>query len=122
MKVHHFALIFALLANATANILIKNGMRRLELEGAGLVLVVRQILTNGAVLSGIILFGLNVLSYAYVLNKIPLSQAYPIMTSAGFFIVVTASVFFFGETLDIYQVSGLMLILAGVTLIAVRMS
>ena len=122
MKIHHFALIFALLTNASANILIKTGMRRLELEGAGLVLVLRQILTSGAVLGGIILFGLNVLSYAYVLNKIPLSQAYPIMTSVGFFIVVTASVFFFGETLDIYQISGLVLILAGVILIAARMS
>ena len=122
MKIHHFALIFALLANASANILIKSGMRRLELEGATLVQIARQILTNGAVLGGIILFGLNVLSYAYVLNKMPLSQAYPVMTSVGFFIVVTASVFFFGETLDIYQISGLLLILAGVVLIAVRMN
>lgn len=122
MKIHHIALVFALLANASANILIKSGMRRLELEGASLAVIARQILTNGAVLGGIILFGMNVLAYAYVLNKIPLSQAYPIMTSVGFFIVVTASVFFFGETLDIYQVSGLILILAGVTLIAARMS
>jgi multidrug transporter EmrE-like cation transporter len=36
--------------------------------------------------------------------------------------VVSASVFFFGETLDIYQVSGLVLILAGVILIASRMN
>ena len=122
MKIHHFALIFALLANATANILIKHGMRRLELEGAGLVGVVRQILMNPTVLGGIVLFAANVLSYAYVLNKIPLSQAYPIMTSLGFFIVVTASVIFFGERLDIYQVFGLILILGGVTLIATRMS
>ena len=122
MKIQHFALIFALLANASANVLIKSGMRRLELEGMGLVMVARQILTNGAVLGGIILFGLNVLSYAYVLNKIPLSQAYPIMTSVGFLIVVSASVFFFGETLDIYQILGLVLILGGVILIASRMS
>ena len=122
MKIQHFALIFALLANASANVLIKSGMRRLELEGLGRVMVARQILTNGAVLGGIILFGLNVLSYAYVLNKIPLSQAYPIMTSVGFLIVVSASVYFFGETLDIYQILGLVLILGGVILIASRMS
>ena len=122
MKIHHFALIFALLANASANILIKSGMRRLELEGATLIQIARQILTNGAVLGGIILFGLNVLSYAYVLNKIPLSQAYPIMTSVGFLIVVSASVFFFGETLDIYQILGMVLILGGVILIATRMT
>ena len=122
MKIHHFALVFALLANASANILIKSGMRRLELDGATLVQIARQILTNGSVLGGIVLFGLNVLSYAYVLNKMPLSQAYPVMTSVGFFIVVSASVFFFGETLDIYQISGLLLILAGVVLIAIRMN
>ena len=51
MRIHHFALIFALLANASANILIKSGMRRLELEGATLVQIARQILTNGAVLT-----------------------------------------------------------------------
>lgn len=122
MRVQHFALIFALVANASANILIKAGMRRLDLEGASLVAIARQILGSGPVMGGIVLFALNVLSYAYVLNRIPLSQAYPVMTSAGFFIVVSASVFFFGETLDIYQVSGLVLILGGVILIASRMN
>lgn len=122
MKIHHFALLFALVANATANILIKAGMSRLALDGVGPVAIARQILTNGTVLGGIVLFGVNVLAYAYALNRIPLSQAYPIMTSVGFMIVVSASVFFFGESLDIYQVSGLLLILAGVILIASRMS
>lgn len=122
MKIHHFALIFALLANASANILIKAGMRRLELQGAPLGAIVRQVATNVPVLAGVALFALNVGAYAYVLNRIPLSQAYPIMTSVGFLIVVSASVFFFGETLDIYQISGLLLIVAGVVLIATRMS
>lgn len=122
MKIHHFALIFALLANASANILIKAGMRRLDLQGASLGMIVRQVTTNLPVLVGITLFAVNVLAYAYALNRIPLSQAYPIMTSVGFVIVVSASVFFFGETLDIYQISGMFLIVAGVVLIAARMS
>ena len=122
MKLHHLALIFALLANSAANIMIKTGMRRLDLTGAGPVLALRQILTSPPVVFGIALFGLNVLTYAYVLNRIPLSQAYPIMTSVGFVLIVSASVFFFGETLDVYQISGLVLITVGVILIASRMS
>ncbi len=122
MKVHHFALIFALLANAAANLLIKAGMRRLALDGAPLATILRQMATNVPVLAGIALFALNVGAYAYALNRIPLSQAYPVMTSTGFLIIVSASVFFFGETVDIYQISGLLLIVGGVILIASRMS
>ena len=122
MKMHVVALIFALVANATANILIKAGMRRVELTGAGAAAAIRQILTNGSVLAGITLFGLNVLAYAYALNKIPLSQAYPIMTSVGFLIVISFSIVFFGEALDLRQVLGLLLIVTGVVLIASRMS
>jgi multidrug transporter EmrE-like cation transporter len=122
MKLHHLALIFALLANASANILIKSGTRKLALENLGPGQVLAQILTSVPVMAGILLFGVNVLSYAYALNKIPLSQAYPIMTSVGFLIVVSASVFLFGEVLDKYHVLGLALILAGVLLISSRLS
>lgn len=122
MKLHHLALIFALLANASANIMIKSGMRKLTLDNLGPGRVLLQILTSIPVLAGILLFGLNVLAYAYVLNKIPLSQAYPIMTSVGFLIVVSSSLILFGEVLDRYQVLGLALILAGVLLISSRMS
>ena len=122
MKPHHLALIFALLANASANILIKAGMRKLELAGAAPLQILRQILANGNVVGGIALFAVNVLAYAYALNRIPLSQAYPIMTSVGFLIVVTASIVFFGESLDVRHGLGLVLIVAGVTLIASRMA
>ncbi len=54
----------------------------------------------------------------YVLNKINLSIAYPLMTSIGFIIVVSFSIFFLSEKVVPLQVLGLFLILTGVWLVA----
>lgn len=121
MKTHLFALGFALLANAAANILIRAGMagRRIDLAQPGAALA--MVATNPLVLGGIALFALNVLSYAYVLSRIPLSLAYPVMTSLGFVIVVGASALLLGESVDRVQIGGMALIVAGVIMVASRL-
>ncbi len=119
MKTHILALIFALSANAAANIMIKAGMRgKTIVAGGGPLDLVRTVATNPLVVGGVVLFALNVLSYAYVLTRIPLSVAYPIMTSGGFLIVVTASTLLLRETVTLPQIGGFVLIIAGVALVA----
>jgi len=118
MSSHHAALIVALIANAFANILIKHGMRtqQIDLSNPGQALL--TIATNVPVLIGVTLFAVNVLAYSYVLTKIPLSTAYPIMTSVGFLIVISASLFMLGERMSSGQFAGVALIIAGVVLVA----
>jgi len=122
MKPYYIALAFALVTNACANILIKTGMKGGLPQGAGVSGIVRGILLNPIVVAGVVLFGLQMVFYAYALSRIPLSTAYPLMTSVGFLIVVTASVVMLNETLSLIQVLGLILIMAGVAMVASRLA
>ena len=121
MKPHVLALILALSANAAANLLIRAGMRDRPLDPADPAGALRQILLNPLVAGGVALFAVNVVSYAYVLSRVPVSLAYPIMTGTGFLIVVSASALWLGESLDLVQVAGLLLIVGGVVLVASRL-
>lgn len=121
MKSHMIALAFALCANAAANVMIKAGMRARDVDLADPMGALRMLVASPLVVGGVILFALNVVSYAYVLTRIPLSLAYPIMTSGGFLIVVTASAILLRETLTGPQLVGIALIIVGVVLVASQM-
>ena len=62
MKSHILALLFALLANATANIMIKAGMRGKMEEAGDPVQLLRIMIMSPLVVGGVVLFALNVLS------------------------------------------------------------
>ncbi len=122
MRTATFALVFALIANATANVLIRWGMKDAEVSLARPVEAVKVILLNGRVMAGIILFALNVLAYAFALSKIRVSVAYPVMTSLGLVIVMGLSIAFLGERVTTVQILGTVLILGGVVMVASQMS
>jgi len=110
-------LCFAIVANATANILIKVGMNRVG-EGKGLLPTVMSGALQPAIIFGIVFFVLALAAYTYVLSRINLSIAYPIMTSMGFVLVILVSWLFLKETVTLYQLLGFVLIIAGVWLVA----
>ena len=107
----------ALVFNAVANILMKAGMRDAP-EGLALGAMIKHYLTSWPVIVGLLLFAINVIAYTQALTKIPLSIAYPIMTSLGFLIVVSASAYFFKETITWIQGVGFALIVVGVICVA----
>jgi multidrug transporter EmrE-like cation transporter len=115
------ALVFALVANATANVLIRWGMKDLALDLSQPVQTLRGIIFNGRVMGGIILFACNVLAYAFALSKLRLSVAYPVMTSVGLVIVMVLSFVLLGEKITPLQLLGTALILGGVVLVASQM-
>lgn len=122
MRTATFALVFALIANATANVLIRWGMKDLELSLSQPVHLARAILLNGRVMAGIVLFALNVLAYAFALSRIRLSVAYPVMTSLGLVIVIMLSYMLMGERITTLQLVGTAMILGGVVLVASQMA
>lgn len=110
-------LICAIILNATANILMKLGAQRmgglsLNIEG------LKNFLTNPIIWAGVTSFGLTLVLYTYVLSKMKLSVAYPLMTSLGFLIVVSFSVLYLKEAVHWPQVVGLLLVIGGLYLIA----
>jgi len=119
------ALIVALVLNATANLLIKMGMRAidLELQGAGILSsgpwgLVRLLLRHWVLLVGLGCFAANVVFYAFALQKLPISVAYPIMVTSGFAIIVIVAGALLREQLTVTQWVGVATILIGVTLVA----
>jgi len=119
------ALVIALALNAAANLMIKFGMRAIDLElsGAsatsdGVAGLVRLLLRHWVVLAGLGCFALNVVFYAFALQKLAISVAYPVMVASGFGIIVTVAGFMLGERLSVLQWAGVAAILLGVTLVA----
>lgn len=110
----------ALTLNATANLLMKMGADRLgTFEGSG---AVRGLLTNYFLISGVILFGLNIVFYVAALTRMNLSVAYPVMMAGGVLIVVSVSVLYFRESLTFAQILGILLLMAGLVLVTHRAS
>ncbi len=114
----YFILLSAIIFNAAANILIRMGMRNADFQQFSISQYISFIFGNFYLLSGVASFGLALAAYSYVLSKMNLSIAYPIMTSVGFVIVVLFSTLFLSEKLVALQILGIALIIAGVWLIA----
>ncbi len=125
MLKYAIALVLALLLNAAANLMIKFGMRAMDLElhGAGALSqgfggLIQLLLRHWIVLAGLGCFALNVVFYAFALQKMPISIAYPIMVASGFGIIVLVAGWLLAERLTTLQWCGVAAILLGVTLVA----
>jgi multidrug transporter EmrE-like cation transporter len=125
MAKYAIALVVALLLNAAANLMIKFGMRGIdaELAGAGLLDhgvsgLISLLFRHWILLVGLLCFALNVVFYAYALQKLPISAAYPIMVTCGFAIIVIVAGLLLHERLTLWQWVGVGAILLGVVLVA----
>ena len=115
----YFILAIAIISNAVANILIKIGMNRVGgLKIISLIDIWHKFVLNYVIWLGIFCFIVALVSYSYVLSHIQLSIAYPIMTSLGFVIVITASLLYLDERLVLIQFIGIGLIIIGVWFVA----
>jgi multidrug transporter EmrE-like cation transporter len=118
MAMGYLFLALALVLNATANVLLKLGAARLG--GLDLPNPVGRLITNYHLLAGLGLFALNVVFYLLALIRLNLSIAYPIMTAGGVVIIVAVSVLLLQEALTTRQAVGLLLLIAGIVLVAER--
>lgn len=124
MGTHAIALVIALVLNATANLLIKFGSKGLgdELAATGtpasLVGWLGLFLRHWVLFLGLGCFAANVVFYAYALQRLPISIAYPVMVATGFAIIVAVAGWLLGETLTVGQWVGVAAILGGVVLVS----
>jgi len=123
---HVIALAAALLLNATANLLMKAGMNRVDAAGGllrnGLPAAVRTVLLSPVLMIGLTCFALNATFYMFALQSpaLKISLAYPVMVGGGYAIIATAAYFALGERMTPGQWVGVALILAGVFVVAFR--
>ncbi len=76
------------------------------------------VITTPVIIGGILSFIFPLTAYGYILSKMNLSIAYPLMTSIGFMIVTLASWLFLNGIITPIQIIGFLLILLGVWIVA----
>jgi len=107
----------AIILNAAANIMMKVGMVNIGKQPSMAKLGIKAA-TSPIIIGGIFCFVGALGLYMFILQKMNLSIAYPIMTSLGYMIVVFVSWFFLKEQLHSTQVIGFLLIIGGVWMVA----
>ena len=115
----------ALILNATANLMVKFGVRHFGTSGItmeqGPWAVASALLTNWVLILGLVLFASNTFFYTYALWGIKISVAYPVMVGGGFVIIAFVAWMYLGETLAAGQWTGIISIMLGVYLVARQM-
>lgn len=123
------ALIVALLFNATANLLMKIGMKSVA-DGGGVLRdgvggAMRLVLTSAPLMIGLTCFALNAVFYMYALQSksLKISIAYPIMVGGGFGLIALIAHWHPAllERLTALQMIGVAMILGGILLVASQM-
>lgn len=114
-------LIIALVLNAAANVLMKVGAKlSVQLPADASLWAKATNFLNLATLVGLVLFAGNVLVYRKALDRLDISVAYPVMVSGGLVLVTLAAALLplLKERISVAQVGGMLLIAAGVWLVA----
>lgn len=118
-------ILFTVLTNAAAQLMLKQGMSNLSpitlgpLSFAGDTLIGKlgMTLLNPWVMTGLIVFVISMASHLFVLSKVEISFAYPFL-SLAYIVVAVAAWTWFGEDLNHYRIAGIALICFGTILIA----
>ncbi|WP_185985080.1 EamA family transporter [Aureimonas mangrovi] len=113
-------ILFTVLTNALAQLLLKYGMTHLGslgFAGVNPILRVLQIVFSPFVFLGLLTFVISMASHLYVLSKVELSYAYPFL-SLAYVVVAVAAWLLFSENLNGWRIGGIALICVGTVLIA----
>jgi len=121
MNLSTFAFIFTgVLLNACAQLLLKagtNAVGAITIERATILTTAFRVLTQWPVIAGLTCYVISVGVWIVGLSRVDVSLAYP-MLSLGYVVNALAAWWLFGEMIGPLRAAGIMLILAGVFLIA----
>ena len=105
--------------NAAAQLMLRSAMLNFNRSAAAAPAArALQLVLSVELLSGLALFGLSIMSWLYVLSRLPVSIAYP-MASLGYVIAAAMAHFLLREPVTWLQAAGIFVICVGVAMIAV---
>ena len=119
----YLILIIPIITASIAQLLFKRGIStlgKLDFSFTNLFSLIFKILQNGLLMTGAVIFGVSFLFYLFSLSKFQLNVIYPIFVSSGIVIVSLASWFFLKESLSWLQISGIVVIIFGIFLLATK--
>ncbi|MGX2982091.1 hypothetical protein [Helicobacter sp. 23-1045] len=110
-------ILFSVLLNAIAQLLLKKGMssEALELSGAFIL----KCALNPFILGGLGIYAISIISWLIVLAKVQVSVAYPFL-ALGFVFSAVVAHFAFGEVLNASKIAGIGLICVGLVLLTMK--
>lgn len=108
-------LILAFVLNGIANICLKvSAFQGLDFSSFNPWFILSK---NILFFVGLILFASNVIFYFLALRNMPISIAYPIMVAMSFLIINLYALMVIGESINIGQIVGYVLLIAGVSIV-----
>jgi multidrug transporter EmrE-like cation transporter len=113
-------IITGVLLNACAQLLLKAGVGvagQIELGGTQLWRAARTLAFEPHILGGLACYVASVVVWILALSRVEVSIAYP-MLSVGYIVTAVAAWYLFGEQLTPSRVAGIIVIIAGVYLVA----
>ncbi|MDA8390665.1 MAG: 4-amino-4-deoxy-L-arabinose transferase [Gammaproteobacteria bacterium] len=112
-------IVLGVLLNAIAQLLLKEGMRRIgyfAFDWANVVPIGLRIAVNPFVLGGLILYVVSFVVWLLVLSRVAVSFAYP-MLSLGYIFNAVAAYYLFSENVTLTRFAGICVIVLGTYLI-----
>jgi len=110
----------AVVLNTAAQLALKAGMNRIgvfDLTWSTFFPVLGQVAVNPWILLGIVFYVVSMIFWLFLLSRVEVSQAYPLM-SLGFVLNAVAAYYIFGDSLSVLRLTGIGLIIIGVFLVA----
>ena len=105
--------------NTAGNVLMKIGLTRIEdLNFFSLQNILKNVVLNAPLVIGVFSYGASLVFYLFVLQKVNLSIAYPIVVGCTMILVTIVSRLIFHEAISLIQISGSVVILIGIMLVA----
>ncbi len=114
------AILVSVFLAVVGQLLLKMGMLRVGKFSFNISTLVHQyikILLNPFVIAGLVGFFISMLIWLYVLSRMELSLAYPFV-ALNYILILFGSYFLFKETITVYKMIGVVVIIVGVYLVA----
>ncbi len=113
-------ILFTVLTNAFAQIMLKRGMLALgplDFSASSPLVTIFRVVFQPFVFGGLCVFVISMASHLYVLSKAELSFAYPFL-SLAYVVVLAFAWFAFDEQVGLLRIAGVALICLGTVLVA----
>lgn len=105
--------LISILLGSLAQYLLKVGMTSFTLENKNIINLIKEAITNLSLIGGISCYGLSMIFWLYVLSKLELSKAYPLV-SLGYVFTLIIGYFLLNESINNYKIFGVAFIIIGV--------
>ncbi|MFT6433750.1 MAG: multidrug transporter EmrE-like cation transporter [Candidatus Azotimanducaceae bacterium] len=113
-------ILFTVLTNFGSQILLKKGMTTIspfDISLPGVLGAMGNILLNPYVVSGLVVMVISMGTHLVVLSKVDISFAYPFL-GLSFVLITLYGHFVLNESVNIWRIAGVVLIVSGVSLVA----